>query len=252
MLGRLTVAVVLVTAVGVAGWAVAGLSGPSRPSAAVLPAIPITAAAVQPGAGLPAAPGSQPVPAADDVMAGWAGRLANTVGIPRRALQAYGVADLVLRAELPGCRVNWATLAGIGRIESDHGRFGGAELGVDGRPSTPIIGVALDGSPGLATITDTDAGRLDGDADHDRAVGPMQFIPGTWSRWGADGDGDGRADPQDIDDAAVAAGRYLCAGGRDLGTAGGWWEGVLSYNRSVVYGQKVFGVADAYARRSTG
>ncbi len=45
---------------------------------------------------------------------------------------------------------------------------------------------------------------------YDRAVGPMQFLPGTWGRWGSDGDRDGVSDPQDVDDAALAAARYLC------------------------------------------
>ncbi|MGH3994059.1 MAG: lytic murein transglycosylase, partial [Pseudonocardiaceae bacterium] len=85
---------------------------------------------------------------------------------------------------------------------------------------------------------------------YDRAVGPMQFIPSTWARWASDGDGDGQADPHDIDDAAVTAARYLCADRRDVGTARGWWAAVLSYNNSVDYAQRVFGAADAYARRS--
>jgi membrane-bound lytic murein transglycosylase B len=153
-----------------------------------------------------------------------------------------------MRVEAPHCRLSWVTLAGIGRIESNHGRFGGAKLDADGRPSRPIIGVPLDGSGGVREITDTDGGTFDGDTTHDRAVGPMQFIPSTWARWAADGDRDGVGDPQDMDDAALAAGRYLCAGGRDTGTAQGWWAAVLSYNHSVEYGQRVFGVADAYGR----
>jgi membrane-bound lytic murein transglycosylase B len=136
-------------------------------------------------------------------------------------------------------------------VESNHGRFAGAVLRTDGRSTPPIIGIALDGTRS-ALIGDTDGGRLDGDASHDRAVGPMQFIPSTWARWGSDGDGDGRVDPQDIDDAALAAGRYLCADGRDVGTARGWWTGILSYNPSVDYAQRVFGAADTYARRSLG
>jgi membrane-bound lytic murein transglycosylase B len=76
----------------------------------------------------------------------------------------------------------------------------------------------------------------------------MQFIPSTWRAWASDGNLDGRADPQQIDDAALAAARYLCAGGRDLATGAGWWAAVLAYNGSVPYGQKVFGLADGYAR----
>ncbi len=247
------VVVVVLGLVGLVVWGVARVVGSQKSYVAELPAVPITPADVLPGAEVPAAPGGRPAPQAApgrDAVADWADRTASVVDIPARALRAYGVADLALRTEAPRCRVSWATLAGIGRIESDHGRYGGAVLGGDGRPSRAIIGIALDGGPGVATIVDTDRGVLDGDPIHDRAVGPMQFIPGTWARWGSDGDGDGRNDPQDIDDAAMAAGRYLCAGGRDLGSARGWWAGVLSYNNSVEYGQKVFGVADTYARRS--
>src|SRR3546814_20580862 len=61
-------------------------------------------------------------------------------------------------------------------------------------------------------------GRWDGDARWDRAVGPMQFIPGTWKSFGVDGSGDGLADPNNVFDAATAAARYLCHGGNDRST----------------------------------
>lgn len=206
----------------------------------------ITPANVRPGSQAPAAV-AQPVPAAD-LVPGWADRNARTVGVPARALHAYALTDVVLRTEAPSCRLSWTTLAGIGRVESNHGRFAGARLDADGRPSRPIVGVPLDGSPGVREIPDTDGGRFDGDNAHDRAVGPMQFIPSTWARWASDGDGDKLADPHDLDDAALAAGRYLCDEGRDTATPTGWWAAVLAYNNSVDYGQRVFGVADTYAR----
>ena len=136
-------------------------------------------------------------------------------GIPEVALAAYRAAAASLAQADPGCHLDWALLAGIGRVESFHGRFGGSSAGTDGVVSPPIIGVPLDGGPGIATITDTDDGSLDGDTVHDRAVGPMQFIPGTWAGFGVDGDGDGRADPQNLFDAALSAGTYLCAGEGD-------------------------------------
>ncbi|MDI5980992.1 lytic transglycosylase domain-containing protein, partial [Amycolatopsis magusensis] len=136
----------------------------------------------------------------------------------------------------------------IGRIESNHGQYGGAALGADGLPSKPIIGVPLDGSPGVKAIGDTDGGRFDGDSTHDRAVGPMQFIPSTWAKYNSDGNGDGVGDPQQIDDAALAAARYLCAGSRDMSAAQGWWAGIMSYNNSIEYAQKVFGLADGFAK----
>jgi membrane-bound lytic murein transglycosylase B len=164
---------------------------------------------------------------------------------------AYGNAELVLRSTQPSCHLSWATLAGIGRVESNHGRFAGATLQDDGRPSKPIIGVPLDGSAGVKAIRDTDHGLFDGDPGVDRAVGPMQFIPSTWRKWTSDANLDGVGDPQQIDDAALAAGRYLCAGNRDLATPKDWWAAVFSYNNSVPYGQKVYGLADSYARDAT-
>jgi membrane-bound lytic murein transglycosylase B len=216
------------------------------PVATEIPAASVPTADVTPGAVAPPRPQAGPV--GEDPLRTWANRVAGTIDVPARALMAYGNAELVLRTTQPGCHISWATLAGIGRIESDHGRYGGAHLADDGRPSRPIIGVPLDGSPGVKAIGDTDGGRYDGDATHDRAVGPMQFIPSTWRKWTSDANLDGIGDPQQIDDAALAAARYLCAGNRDLTTPSDWWDAVFSYNNSVPYGQKVFGLADGYAR----
>nr|WP_218888441.1 lytic transglycosylase domain-containing protein [Saccharopolyspora hordei] len=214
-------------------------------------------APVQPGSTAPPLeePLPQPVlgvdpaqlePGADPVRA-WADEVATEVDVPARAIVSYVNADLAMRQHQPGCRISWATLAGIGRVESNHGRYAGRLLREDGRPSKPIVGVPLNGAPGVREIPDTDRGLLDGDPVHDRAVGPMQFIPSTWRKWATDGNGDGIGDPQNLDDAAVAAARYLCVGGRDMTTGSGWWSGVLSYNNSVEYAQKVFALAESYA-----
>jgi membrane-bound lytic murein transglycosylase B len=192
-------------------------------------------------------PVRQPPPlAASTDLAAWSRSAADRSGVPARALRAYATAELAQRAETPDCRLSWSTIAGIGRVESDHGRFGGASVDADGVARPRIIGVPLDGSAGVREIRDTDGGRLDGDGTYDRAVGPMQFLPVTWARYGADGNGDGVNDPHQLDDAALAAARYLCADGRDAASGEGWWAGVLTYNNSLDYARLVWAAADRY------
>jgi membrane-bound lytic murein transglycosylase B len=185
-----------------------------------------------------------------DSLAAWATKLSPTVGVPVIALQAYGYAQLRTQEALPGCHLSWTTLAGIGKIESDHGRAGGAYLLPDGRALPPIIGAALDGTGNRALVKDTDHGLLDGDPIYDRAVGPMQFIPSTWKTWQVDADDDGVADPNDINDAAMAAADYLCSNGRDLADGASWWSAVLSYNAVQAYAMDVFKAANDYGVRS--
>ncbi|WP_328593126.1 lytic transglycosylase domain-containing protein [Lentzea tibetensis] len=163
--------------------------------------------------------------------------------IPKTALQAYESAASKVNAS---CGLHWSVPAAIGRVESNHGRFGGAKLHTDGSTRPVIRGIQLDGRPGVATIRDTDGGTLDGDPVFDRAVGPMQFIPGTWRRWGGDGNGDGATDPDNIFDAALAAARYLCAGGRDTRDPARLNEAIHSYNHSDEYVNAVLSIAKAY------
>ena len=212
-------------------------AAPPGPPAVAPPAV---------GAALPALDLDAPGRGADQ-LAGWARDRAAEVGVPASALEAYGWAAASVARSAPGCGIGWTTLAGIGSVETRHGSFGGSRLDRDNRAVPPIRGAALDGSPGVAEIGDTDGGALDGDPVHDRAVGPMQFIPGTWAQWGADADGNGVADPDDLDDAALAAARYLCASGGDLTTATGWNRAVLTYNRSSRYVQDVLDRSASYA-----
>jgi hypothetical protein len=90
-------------------------------------------------------------------------------------------------------------------------------------------------------------GSLDGDAVWDRAVGPMPFIPSTWAEWGTDGSGDGVADPQNIDDAALSAARYLCGAGADLSVSQNWLDAIWSYNGTTEYVSRVSEMATSYA-----
>lgn len=201
---------------------------------------------VAPGTAVPTAAA---VASNTDSVAAWAERLSKKIQVPARALVAYAQAELVTTQTTPACRITWTTLAGVGRVESQHGLHAGTRIGADGMLTPPIIGIALDGSPGVRAMPDTDGGRLDGDTQWDRAVGAMQFLPTTWARWGVRASGDGAPpDPQNMDDAALTAARYLCHLGGDLATAEGWWKAVFAYNRSTAYGRDVFSGADAYAR----
>ncbi|TDW88666.1 lytic murein transglycosylase [Kribbella sp. VKM Ac-2566] len=168
-------------------------------------------------------------------------------GIPNAALKAYSRAQQVLAQADPTCHLPWTLVAAIGRVESNHGRFGGNSLNSLGVAVPGIFGPRLDGSSGTARISDSDAGSFDGDGAFDRAVGPMQFIPGTWRAMGVDGDGDGVRNPQDIDDAAMSTGVYLCSGKTDLSKASDLNAAVLRYNHSQQYVDLVVSIAKAYA-----
>jgi membrane-bound lytic murein transglycosylase B len=179
----------------------------------------------------------------------WVTATAAAADIPEPAVRAYAAAQL---AEPTGCDVGWTTLAGIGWVESHHGTIGGRALHEDGRSSAPILGPALNGRGDVAAIPATpQSATWHGDPVWDHAVGPMQFIPSTWETWGADGDGDRDADPNDVDDAAFAAARYLCADGHDLTTASGWADAVFSYNHARSYVDAVHAAATRYADRTS-
>ncbi|GAA2500791.1 lytic transglycosylase domain-containing protein [Terrabacter carboxydivorans] len=180
----------------------------------------------------------------------WVARVSRRTGIPMVALRAYGRASLLAAQSNMDCRLGWTTLAAIGEVESDHGRFGGAVLGDDGRSSRPVIGPALDGKGVAALPSDALGQRWHGDPTWDHAVGPMQFLPRSWVRFGADADGDGVADPTDIDDAAWGAARHLCSRGERLDVGGAWSRAVLDYNPSNEYALKVFELAQQYAREA--
>jgi membrane-bound lytic murein transglycosylase B len=182
--------------------------------------------------------------------AAWATRMARATGIPPRALQAYAYAYTVMAASRPSCHLTWVTLAGIAAVESQHGTIGGRTLLPDGRPSSPIIGIPLNGANGTKAVAATDGGLLDGDKVWEHAVGPFQFIPSAWAVWRADAHGDGFTDPQNIDNAALAAAKYLCADNRNLTSGDDWLRAILSYNNSLDYARLVYSFAQLYARNA--
>ncbi|MEU7616330.1 lytic murein transglycosylase [Micromonospora rifamycinica] len=207
-----------------------------------------------PGGAVPTGPTGLPGPTVGgrpaDALGDWARVTGSKVGISPVAMQAYGYAELVLAQTNRSCQLSWTTLAAIGYVESRHGQANGATLGPDGRAVPEIIGDPLDGQGGRSLIRDTDGGLFDRDTVYDRAIGPMQFIPTTWEQVGADADNDGRKDPHDLDDTALAAGNYLCQGGRNMTIPGDWWGAILSYNDVRRYAQDVFDKAHEYGRAS--
>jgi hypothetical protein len=111
-------------------------------------------------------------------------------------------------AYCPG--LSWTVLAAIGEIESGDGSNEG--------PST--------------------AG----------ALGPMQFMPGTWATWGTDGFGEtGAPDIMNPLDAVPSAARLLCAAGATSGPAG-LSAAIYDYNHAGWYVSEVLSMAEEYAR----
>ena len=125
-----------------------------------------------------------------------------------------GLVD-VYRDAAASCPLPWSVLAAIGKVESDHGR------------ST---------LPGVASGTANSAG----------AMGPMQFLGSTWSVYGVDSDGDGRADVYDLTDAVWGAARFLCANG--AGNAATLRSAIWTYNHSATYVDDVLRIAGSYAQ----
>ncbi|MQY28602.1 lytic transglycosylase domain-containing protein [Nocardia aurantia] len=161
------------------------------------------------------------------------------LGIPEIVLAAYRNAELALQSSMPNCGITWHLLAGIGKVESNHAANGrtdanGTTLGV-------IYGPPLDGTLAGNEIIQA------ADGSYVRAIGPMQFLPGTWAHYASDGRGDGHPDPNNVFDAALAAGKYLCTGGLDLRDPQQQLRAVLRYNNSLAYAAQVLSWSNAYA-----
>jgi membrane-bound lytic murein transglycosylase B len=215
-----------VVSVAVVAAAVGNPSGPAV-VAAVRPPASVHIAAATNSASPPAAVVNSP----------------SALGIPSMALAAYRNAEQKMATTDPGCGISWNLLAGIGRIESGHANGGVTDA--RGTAIQPIYGPALDGTlPGNEVIVQSSAG---GRVSYARAMGPMQFLPGTWARYASDGDGDGVADPQNLFDSTLAAARYLCSGGLNLRDQSQVMAAILRYNNSTSYARNVLGWTAAYA-----
>jgi hypothetical protein len=158
------------------------------------------------GGGSPAAkphhrPARRPSAAAD-VTPGQAAR----AEVPPAYLAAYR------RASRTCPHLSWALLAAVGKVESNHSR---------GWPPR------WRDTSGIARGTENYAG----------AGGPMQFLAGTWARWGRGGD------RWDYRDAIPAAARKLCADGVARGDPA---VALFAYNPSGAYVAGVLAQAHAY------
>src|SRR5947208_102563 len=97
---------------------------------------------------------------------------ASTPDIPPSLLPVYQAAAQTC----PG--LDWAVLAGIGKVESDHGR--------------------------------SNAAGVHSGANSAGAMGPMQFLAPTWDRFQVAAPGHAVANPYDPADAIYTAANYLC------------------------------------------
>jgi transglycosylase-like protein with SLT domain len=108
--------------------------------------------------------------------------------------------------------------------------------------------------PGLSWTVLASIGEIEsGDGANDGpssagALGPMQFMPGTWAIWGTDGFGQkGSPDIMNPLDAVPSAARLLCGDGATTG-AKGLSQAIFDYNHAVWYVVEVLELANEYAK----
>ncbi|HEX8103204.1 MAG TPA: lytic transglycosylase domain-containing protein [Solirubrobacteraceae bacterium] len=126
--------------------------------------------------------------------------------IPARYLVLYRDAAARHRLGADG----WSYLAGVGKVECDHGR---SQL------------------PGCHS-----------GSNYAGAQGPAQFLASTWAMYGVDGDGDGRRDVYDPVDAIPGMARYL----RASGAPADWRRALFAYNHDTAYVARVLQIAAGY------
>jgi membrane-bound lytic murein transglycosylase B len=72
------------------------------------------------------------------------------------------------------------------------------------------------------------------------AQGPMQFMPSTFNAYSVDGDGDGSADINNVDDAIMTAAKYMAANGA---ASGQLTNALFRYNHDMGYVNHVLAIA---------
>jgi hypothetical protein len=151
------------------------------------------------------------------IAGGWAspGEGAGAPGDAPSALALAEIPPAYLRLyEAAGDRygLDWAVLAGIGRVECDHGR--------DPAPSCTQEGAVNAAGAG----------------------GPMQFLAATWARYGVSVEGAGPPDRWNPADAIYGAANYL----RASGAPGDYVAAIYAYNHAQWYVAEVQAWAARY------
>ncbi|NGZ99475.1 lytic transglycosylase domain-containing protein [Nocardioides sp. W3-2-3] len=166
---------------------------------------------------------------------------------PPAAVAAYQRAATIIDSAAD-CNLDWLVLAALGRIESDHGRGtdGRHRVSEEGLVRPALVGAPQNGRGGRSRVDDTDGGALDRNRRWDAAVGPLGLLPATWATVAVDADGDGVRDPQDLDDATLAASVLLCAGGHDLGKPAALRAALTSYHRTKGFAAAVLALVTRY------
>jgi hypothetical protein len=79
----------------------------------------------------------------------------------------------------------------------------------------------------------------------------MQFLDSSWKMFGADGNGDGVKDVNNIYDAALGAANHLCASGKgSLQDPQNLHDAIFGYNHAEWYVAKVIDWASQYSGRA--
>lgn len=178
----------------------------------------------------------------------WSELHSEPYGIPERALRSYAYAAAAMQKAQPSCNLGWSTLAAIGYVSSDHGEAGGASVGDDGVVSPELRNLRQAREVGAEPVADTDAGYYDGNATVDQAMGPMQILPSRWEQFATDADNDGKASPDNFDDATLTTARFLCAAGGDLTRSENWASAVTQFNATPGFMEKVHAQAKRFGR----
>lgn len=171
----------------------------------------------------------------------WASRLGDAPPgpVPVSAYEVYTAAAEAMREADGRCELTWHLLAGAAWVESEHGELGTSRINPEGIATPPLFGARI--SP-----VDSDGGALDGTSSMDRTVGPFQFAPQVWRQVGVDADGNGRRDPQNLYDAALAYSVLLCNGKRDLGVRAQLAAALQNINTGVGYAEDVLAAIRYY------